>query len=127
MPIGNAPLRIRARLLSGRRGYLTARLCDNKTFIGRSGSRGREGEEEGRALARRRLEPGPAAVAIDIAFEVVGIGSVGTRCWVVLLLAEDGNPLIMQVKEARKSVLEPFAGAGPYQTIRAGAWSRGSG
>ena len=51
---------------------------------------------------------------VDIAFKVVGIGSVGTRCWVVLLLAEDGDPLILQVKEARRSVLEPFAGAGPY-------------
>ena len=52
---------------------------------------------------------------VDIAFKVVGIGSVGTRAFVVLLLAEDGDPLILQVKEARKSVLEPFAGAGPYQ------------
>ncbi len=52
---------------------------------------------------------------VDIAFKVVGIGSVGTRCFVVLLLAEDGDPLILQVKEARHSVLEPFAGAGPYE------------
>jgi uncharacterized protein (DUF2252 family) len=52
---------------------------------------------------------------VDIAFKVVGIGSVGTRCYVVLLLAEDGDPLILQVKEARHSVLEPFAGAGPYE------------
>jgi len=52
---------------------------------------------------------------VDIAFKVVGIGSVGTRCFVVLLLAEDGDPLILQVKEARHSVLEPFAGASPYE------------
>ena len=52
---------------------------------------------------------------VDIAFKVIGIGSVGTRCFVVLLLAEDGDPLILQVKEARHSVLEPFAGAGPYE------------
>ena len=45
----------------------------------------------------------------------MGIGSVGTRCFVVLLLAEDGDPLILQVKEARHSVLEPFAGKGPYE------------
>lgn len=51
---------------------------------------------------------------VDIAFKVVGIGSVGTRCWILLLLAEDGDPLILQVKEARHSVLEPFAGEGPY-------------
>ena len=52
---------------------------------------------------------------VDVAFKVVGIGSVGTRAFVVLLLAEDGDPLILQIKEARKSVLEPFAGKGPYE------------
>jgi uncharacterized protein (DUF2252 family) len=52
---------------------------------------------------------------VDIAVKVVGIGSVGTRCFVLPLLAEDGDPLILQVKEARHSVLEPFAGAGPYR------------
>jgi uncharacterized protein (DUF2252 family) len=52
---------------------------------------------------------------VDIAWKVVGIGSVGTRCYILLLLAEDGDPLILQVKEARHSVLEPFAGAGPYE------------
>ena len=52
---------------------------------------------------------------VDIAWKVVGIGSVGTRCYILLLLAEDGDPLILQIKEARKSVLEPFAGAGPYR------------
>jgi len=52
---------------------------------------------------------------VDIAFKVVGIGSVGTRCYVSLLLAEDGDPLILQVKEARRSVLEPFAGKGQYE------------
>jgi uncharacterized protein (DUF2252 family) len=52
---------------------------------------------------------------VDIAFKVVGIGSVGTRCYVILLLAEDGDPLILQAKEARHSVLEPFAGQGPYE------------
>jgi hypothetical protein len=34
---------------------------------------------------------------------------------VLLLLADDGDPLILQLKEARRSVLEPFAGAGPYE------------
>ncbi len=52
---------------------------------------------------------------VDVAFKAVGIGSVGTRCYILLLLAEDGDPLILQVKEARKSVLEPFAGTGPYE------------
>jgi uncharacterized protein (DUF2252 family) len=45
----------------------------------------------------------------DLAHKVVGIGSVGTRCWLLLLLGRDVNdPLFLQVKEAQASVLEPF-------------------
>jgi uncharacterized protein (DUF2252 family) len=45
----------------------------------------------------------------DLAHKVVGIGSVGTRCWVLLLLGRDsGDPLFLQVKEAQASVLEPY-------------------
>lgn len=51
----------------------------------------------------------------DAAIKVVGIGSVGTRCWVLLLSAGDGDPLFLQVKEARNSVLEQFAGASQFQ------------
>jgi uncharacterized protein (DUF2252 family) len=47
----------------------------------------------------------------DAAIKVVGIGSVGTRCWVLLFMAGDSDPLFLQVKEARASVLEPYAGA----------------
>ncbi|MBP2671417.1 MAG: hypothetical protein H6Q85_1483 [candidate division NC10 bacterium] len=46
----------------------------------------------------------------DAAIKVVGIGSVGTLCWVLLFLAGPGDPLFLQVKEARASVLEPYAG-----------------
>ncbi len=47
----------------------------------------------------------------DIARKVVGVGSVGTRCWIVLLLAPDGSdPLFLQVKEAEPSVLAEFVG-----------------
>jgi uncharacterized protein (DUF2252 family) len=46
----------------------------------------------------------------DAAVKVVGVGSVGTRCSIVLLTAADGDPLILQVKEARASVLEDYAG-----------------
>ncbi len=42
----------------------------------------------------------------DIAIKVVGVGSVGTRCYVSLLLAGDDDPLFLQIKEARRSVLE---------------------
>lgn len=46
----------------------------------------------------------------DFAFKVVGVGSVGTACFVVLLMAGPRDPLFLQVKEARASVLEPYAG-----------------
>jgi uncharacterized protein (DUF2252 family) len=50
----------------------------------------------------------------DIAIKVVGVGSVGTLCWVFLYMAGDDDPLFLQVKEARASVLEPFAGASGF-------------
>ena len=46
----------------------------------------------------------------DAALKVVGVGSVGTACWMALLTTADGEPLILQVKEARASVLEGYAG-----------------
>lgn len=53
---------------------------------------------------------------VDIARKVVGVGSVGTRTWVLLLMAGgDGNdPLFLQVKEAQASVLEPYLGKSSY-------------
>jgi uncharacterized protein (DUF2252 family) len=50
----------------------------------------------------------------DAAIKVVGVGSVGTVCWITLLVAGEGDPLILQVKEARASVLEGFAGKSVY-------------
>jgi uncharacterized protein (DUF2252 family) len=50
----------------------------------------------------------------DAAIKVVGVGSVGTLCWVLLFTAGDGDPLFLQVKEARASVLEPYAGASVF-------------
>jgi Uncharacterized protein conserved in bacteria (DUF2252) len=47
--------------------------------------------------------------------KVVGVGSVGTRAWVVLMLGnDDGDPLFLQCKEAQRSVLEPFLGPGEF-------------
>ena len=46
----------------------------------------------------------------DLAMKVVGVGSVGTVCTVMLLMATDTDPLFLQLKEARQSVLEPYAG-----------------
>src|SRR5512137_2857773 len=50
----------------------------------------------------------------DAAIKVVGIGSVGTACWVMLFMAGDGDPLFLQVKEARPSVLERYAGRSAF-------------
>ncbi len=48
---------------------------------------------------------------VHAARKVVGVGSVGTRAWVVLMLGRDENdPLFLQLKEAQASVLEPFLG-----------------
>jgi uncharacterized protein (DUF2252 family) len=48
---------------------------------------------------------------VDIARKVVGVGSVGTRAWILLLLGRDGSdPLFLQAKEAQASVLERFVG-----------------
>lgn len=51
---------------------------------------------------------------LDVARKVVGVGAVGTRCDVALLLAAPNDPLLLQFKEARRSVLEPYAGASRY-------------
>jgi uncharacterized protein (DUF2252 family) len=47
---------------------------------------------------------------VDLALKVVGVGSVGTICGVGLFMASDNDPLFLQVKEAKMSVLEPYAG-----------------
>jgi uncharacterized protein (DUF2252 family) len=50
----------------------------------------------------------------DIAIKVVGVGSVGTFCAVLLLMASERDPLFLQAKEARRSVLEAYAGKSIY-------------
>jgi uncharacterized protein (DUF2252 family) len=47
---------------------------------------------------------------MDFAFKVVGVGSVGTVCSIILLMASEHDPLFLQVKQARPSVLEAYAG-----------------
>jgi uncharacterized protein (DUF2252 family) len=54
----------------------------------------------------------------DMARKVVGVGSVGTRCWIVLMLGRDeSDPLFLQVKEAEASVLSRFVGASKYTNM----------
>jgi uncharacterized protein (DUF2252 family) len=52
---------------------------------------------------------------VDVARKVVGVGSVGTRTWIILLVGRDEtDPLFLQVKEAQASVLEPYVGRSKY-------------
>ncbi|HEY7281735.1 MAG TPA: DUF2252 domain-containing protein [Actinomycetota bacterium] len=52
---------------------------------------------------------------VDLARKVVGVGSVGTRAWIALMLGnDDDDPLFLQVKEAQESVLERFVGKSEY-------------
>ena len=51
---------------------------------------------------------------VDAAIKVVGIGSVGRRCWIALLMSATNHPLFLQFKEAVASVLEPYAGRSTY-------------
>ena len=50
----------------------------------------------------------------DIAFKVVGVGSIGTFCAIGLFMSDGEAPLLLQIKEAQRSVLAPFAGASDY-------------
>ena len=69
---------------------------------------------------RRTLETGRRYLLeqfeyADMARKVVGVGSVGTRCWIVLMLGRDASdPLFLQVKEAERSVLEDYVGTSEY-------------
>ena len=54
----------------------------------------------------------------DMARKVVGVGSVGTRCWIVLLHGRnESDPLFLQIKEAEASVLSRFVGASKYTNM----------
>src|SRR6516162_2647102 len=67
-------------------------------------ARYRETLQEDRRLLLDRFK------LLDIAIKVVGVGSVGTWCAVALLMAGEDDPLFLQIKEARRSVLEDYAG-----------------
>jgi uncharacterized protein (DUF2252 family) len=54
---------------------------------------------------------------MDVAMKVAGVGSVGTRCGIILLMAGAEDPLILQIKEAGRSALEPFVGRSRYKNM----------
>ena len=65
---------------------------------------------------------------VDLARKVVGVGSVGTRAFIVLLQGRDAqDPLFLQIKEATASVLEPPRAAEAGTGSTASGWCRGSG
>ncbi len=85
------------------------------------------GAEEGTRALRPLLDAYTSSLAddrrrlvasyeyVDAARKVVGVGSVGTRAWIVLMLGRgSGDPLFLQAKEAGPSVLEPYAGESEY-------------
>lgn len=57
---------------------------------------------------------------VDYALRVVGVGSVGTRCFILLLLSPKGAPLFLQLKEAGPSVLETYGGISPRPLVGLG-------
>ncbi|MFF7725592.1 DUF2252 domain-containing protein [Streptomyces sp. NPDC008001] len=72
-------------------------------------------ERYGRSLASDRRHLLEQFRMADAARKVVGVGSVGTRCWIVLMLGrDDDDPLILQAKEASPSVLAPYVRPSPY-------------
>jgi uncharacterized protein (DUF2252 family) len=97
------------------------RIIDNPPLIYHPRQRIKQGKRVREMFRRYRLTlPEERRVIIDryhivdIARKVVGVGSVGTRCAVVLLMAGKGDPLFLQFKEALPSVLEPYAGKSRY-------------
>jgi uncharacterized protein (DUF2252 family) len=63
----------------------------------------------------------------DVALRVVGVGSVGTRCYLVILVGPNGTPLVLQIKEATRSVLEEYGGWPQPDTLKAAVEAKGQG
>lgn len=69
----------------------------------------------GRSLQRDRRHLLETFRVVDIGRKVVGVGSVGTRCWIALMLGrDDADPLFLQLKQATASVLEPYVGRSTF-------------
>jgi uncharacterized protein (DUF2252 family) len=77
---------------------------EQKEIVHRAFARYRETLQEDRRLLLDRFK------LMDYAVKVVGVGSVGTYCGILLLMASDHDPLFLQFKQARPSVLEKHAG-----------------
>ena len=69
-----------------------------------------------RSLAEHLRVPFDRFSFCDLAVKVVGVGSVGSRCTVLLFMAAEDDPLFLQAKEARASVLEPYVGKSRHRS-----------
>jgi uncharacterized protein (DUF2252 family) len=101
----------------------TPKIKDNPPLIYHHESqKSPEYEEQVRhamALYRESLSPERRVLLdryelVDTAIKVVGVGSVGTYCTIGLFFAAENDPLFLQLKEARKSVLEPYVDFDPF-------------
>jgi uncharacterized protein (DUF2252 family) len=63
----------------------------------------------------------------DLALRVVGVGSVGTRCYLVILVGPNDTPLILQIKEATRSVLEEYGGRAQPKSLKTAVKAKGQG
>ncbi len=118
-PRDHATAKVFPRLERGRGGAL--RIADEPPKIYHSHSRtGVEADARSFLGRFRKSLPVERRVLFDrfeladVAMKVVGVGSVGTRCAVALLQAGEDDFLFLQIKEARRSVLEPFTGRCAY-------------
>jgi uncharacterized protein (DUF2252 family) len=79
----------------------------------------REGAQKSLVAYKKTLIPARQILLdryelVDYAVKVVGVGSVGTFCGILLLMSGNGDPLFLQFKQARRSVLEPYCGLSPW-------------
>jgi len=81
---------------------------DHMENVKKAFTRYRETMQEDRRLLLDRFK------LTDVAVKVVGVGSVGTFCGILLLMASEHDPLFLQFKQARPSVLEAYAGNSPH-------------
>jgi uncharacterized protein (DUF2252 family) len=101
----------------------TPRIIDQPPLIFHYGDKRdqelRQNAKKTLAVYRESLIPGRRLLLdrfeiVDYAVKVVGVGSVGTFCGILLLMSGSGDPLFLQFKQARQSVLEPYCGASPF-------------
>jgi uncharacterized protein (DUF2252 family) len=104
--ISDPPLIVRAEDLAEEAGIPAEQIFDSLHDLFR---------KYRRTLQRDRRHLLEQFRLLDIARKVVGVGSVGTRCWIALLVGRDNHdPLFLQVKEAQASVLEPYLGKSTF-------------